>query len=527
MEKKSAAPANRVPNLFIEKHQKDVMGILHSFDRLRLQGSLRYLYCGEIFEEYLSQAKVLYKDFKRFATGLTNEVCQGAERLAQSLKRPFTYLNSSALSKEDLARKLAERDGIKEGLVAIFRCVEPCRTYKMRGNYQTKMLKPRLELGKCLHLYFYVQHRRLGLLHLRLQTWFPFLIHICLNGHDWLACQMDERGLRYRKADNRFTWLEDFHKAQDLADRQLRTDWVSLCEQLRKTYHPLHEKIARPLGGLSYYWTAPQTEFSSDVLFHDQRVLERLVPRLMLHGMLNLGCEQVMRFLGKQLNGQFGGEVVTDWRRRSEGVRLKHWVNRNSIKLYNCLNVLRPETTIHDAEDLKVFRTPETRPHAPMAWYPLRRGVADLYRRAQISRAANDRYLTALAAASITTPLAQEAVNVCRPVRREQRRHRALNPFDTADAQLLAAVNRGEWALKGFRNRDVRALLFGQTNDKKQQRSQAAKISRRLALLHAHGLIAKVSRTYRWQVTKKGQRILTALLAARQADTDKLIKLAA
>ena len=527
MEKKNSAPANRVPNLFIEKHQKDVMGMLHSFDRLRLQGSLRYLYCAKIFEEYLSKAKVLYKDFKQFATGLTNEVCQGAERLAQSLNRPFTYLNSSALSKEELAREIVERDGIKEGLVAIFRCVEPCRTYKMRGNYQTKKLKPHLELGKCLHLYFYVQHPRLGLLHLRLQTWFPFLIHICLNGHDWLARQMDEKVLRYRKADNRFTWLEDFHKAQDLADAQLRTDWVSLCEQLRETYHPLHDKIARPLDGLSYYWTAPQTEFSSDVLFHDQRVLDRLVPRLMLHGMLNLGCEQVMRFLGKQLNGQFGGEVVTDWRRGSEGVRLKHWVNLNSIKLYNCLNVLRPETTIHNAEDLKVFRTPETRPDAPMAWYPLRRGVADLYRRAQISRAANDRYLTALAAASITTPLAEEAVKVCRPVRQNQRRHRALNPFDAADAQLLAAVNRGEWALKGFRNREIRALLFGETKDKKQQRSQAAKVSRRLALLHAHGLIAKVSRTYRWQVTEKGHRILTALLAARQADTDKLISLAA
>jgi hypothetical protein len=247
----------------------------------------------------------------------------------------------------------------------------------------------------------------------------------------------------------------------------------------------------------------------------------------MLHGMLNLGCEQVMRFLGKQLNGQFGGEVVTDWRRGSEGVRLKHWVNRNSVKLYNCLNVLRPETTINDAEDLKVFRTPETRPHAAMAWYPLRRGVADLYRRAQISRAANERYLTALAAASLTTPLAQEAVKVCRPVRREQRRHRALNPFDATDAQLLAAVNRGEWALKGFRNREIRTLLFGETKDKKQQRSQAAKVSRRLALLHAHGLIARVSRTYRWQVTEKGHRVLTALLAARKADIDKLIKLAA
>src|SRR5437867_5481663 len=98
MQKKTSAPTNHAPNAFIEKHQKEVMGILHSFDRLRLQGSLRYLYCAKIFEEYLSQAKVLCKDFKQFATGLTNEVCQGAERLAQSLKRPFTYLSSSALS---------------------------------------------------------------------------------------------------------------------------------------------------------------------------------------------------------------------------------------------------------------------------------------------------------------------------------------------------------------------------------------------------------------------------------------------
>src|SRR4029434_7727243 len=113
MEKKSSVPANRVPNLFIEKHHKDVMGILHSFDRLRLQGSLRYLYCGEIFEEYLSKAKVLCKDFKQFATGLTNEVCQSAERLAQSLKRPFTYLTSSALSKEQLATTRARAGGCR------------------------------------------------------------------------------------------------------------------------------------------------------------------------------------------------------------------------------------------------------------------------------------------------------------------------------------------------------------------------------------------------------------------------------
>ena len=104
MEKKSSAPANRVPNLFIEKHQKDVMGMLQSFDRLRLQGSLRYLYCAKIFEEYLSKAKVLCKDFKQFATGLTDVVFERADQLAQSLKRPFNFLYIMALSYEYLAR---------------------------------------------------------------------------------------------------------------------------------------------------------------------------------------------------------------------------------------------------------------------------------------------------------------------------------------------------------------------------------------------------------------------------------------
>ena len=503
------------------------MGILHALDRVRFQGSLRYLYSLEIFEEYLSKAQVLFKNFKAYAEGITGQICQTAQQLAKSLGRPYQYFASSQISKEEQAQGLIQKDGLKEGLVALFSCVEPCRTYKMRGNWQTKMLEPRLELSKCLHLYFYVLHPRFGLLHLRLQTWFPFLIHICLNGHQWLARQMTAKGLGYRKSDNKFTWIEDFQVAQALADEQLRTDWVTFCEELRRTYHPLHEQITQPLKGLSYYWTAPETEFSSDVIFRDQASLDRLFPRLILHGMLNLGCEQVMRFLGKQLNGQFGGEVVTDLRRGSEGVRLKHWVNDNSLKLYNHLNVLRPEVTINDAEDLKVYRTPETRPDAKKAWYPLRRGVADLYRRAQISRAANERYLSALAAASLTNPLAEEAVTICQPLRQHGRRYRALNPFETDDAQLLAAVNRGEWALKGFRNRDIRTLLFGKPKDKKQERSQGAKVSRKLALLHAHGLIAKVSRTYRWQLTQKGRRILTALLAARNADTDKLMSLAA
>jgi hypothetical protein len=524
---RSLSTTDRALNPFLQQHQDKVMGIVHGLDRVRFQGSLRYLYHRDVFREYLYQLKVLWKDFKAFACDLTRRVHQTAVDMAKAAGRPYHYLRSTNLSKEELISALLKEAPVSEGLVAVLSCVEPCRTYKVYGNRQTQKLELRLESSRCLHVYFYVQHRQWGLLHLRLQTWFPFLIHICVNGHERLARQMDEKGLRYERADNRFTWLKDFAGAQRLADEQLQTDWVKLCEELRRTYHPLHAEIGRPLGGLSYYWTAQETEYASDVLFHQRAVLDRLFPRLVRHGILQFNCSQVMRFLGKRLDANFTGKVVSDLRRRNEGVRLKHWVSLNSIKLYNSLNVLRGETTINHAEDLRVFRSPETRPDAPKAWHPLRRGVADLHRRAELSRAANERYLAAMAAANDGTALSEQAVVVCQPVLRKGRRHRALNPFNPADAQLLQLVNDGSWTIKGFRNRDLRLHLFKPTTDSKLRRRQAAQVTRRLALLHAHGLIAKISRTHRWQVTARGRRLITALLAARSANTEQLVSLAA
>jgi hypothetical protein len=189
--------------------------------------------------------------------------------------------------------------------------------------------------------------------------------------------------------------------------------------------------------------------------------------------------------------------------------------------------VFRSEATINEPKDFRVWRGPENNPEGPKRWRILRRSVADLYRRAEVSRAATDRYLTALAAVHVQTPLAEQAARVCRAVRRDGRRYRALNPLGEADAQLLAIVNRGEFALNGFRNRDVRARLYNATEDRRRERQQMAAVGRRLRLLRAHGLIAKVPKTHRYVVTEKGRRVITALLAARQASTEKLTALAA
>ena len=169
----------------------------------------------------------------------------------------------------------------------------------------------------------------------------------------------------------------------------------------------------------------------------------------------------------------------------------------------------------------------EGKSDGPKAWRQLRRTVADLPRRAELMKAWGDRQLGAFAAVHHGEALAESAVGVCQPVVRKGRRHRALNPFSPADSALLTAVNRGEFVIGGLRNADVQALLYPTTPDGMTARQLASRVSRQLSLLRAHGLIARLGKSRRYKVSKKGRTIITAFLAAAQADTEKLTKLAA
>jgi len=266
-------------------------------------------------------------------------------------------------------------------------------------------------------------------------------------------------------------------------------------------------------------------------MFRSAAALAALYPRLIRHGMQHLGSVDVMRFLGRKVpahNGRYGtfqGEVVSDLKERPEGMRIKHRVNRNWIKMYDKQgSVLRIETTLNDARDMKVYRPKEGDPRGPKEWRYLRKGVADLHRRAQVSQAANERYLEALAAVEQTRALGELAAGLCRPVTWNGRRVRALNPLSSEDARLLESINRGEFTLNGFRNRDLQGLLYGSSPaDPQEARRRSAAVTRKLRLLRAHGLIRKVQKTHRYLLTAAGARTITALLAAKAANTAKLV----
>lgn len=495
--------------------------------------SLRPLYRPQIMMSYLNRLRVLLKDFAGFAADWTERVRAAARELAQRRGRPLRYLHGSSERKELLAQQQARQDGISNGLIGIWSVIEPCLTYFVRRDREQKKLVLRLESGKCLHYYFYFLHEQLGLLHLRLQTWFPFTIHVCLNGRHWLARQLEQSGIGYVQRENCFTWIEDVSKAQALARAQLKSRWPLLLQPLIEQCHPHAAELCYPLA-LSYYWSVTESEYATDVMFKSPAALARLYPALVHQGIRHFGSTDVLRFLGHktQLNGRVHGnhqgEVLSSLKHRPEGVRLKHQANGNSIKLYDKQgSVLRVETTLNRPHQFRVYRASERNPNAKKRWQVLRRGVGDLHRRAQICEAINGRYLHALASVRAGESIGQLVKTVCRPVQEKGRRYRGLNPWAEPDAALLKLINRGEWTLSGFSNRDLRSALYPHHADPLEQRRQSGRITRALARLRAHGLITRITGTYRYRLTRQGRRILTALLAAYQADTEKLMALAA
>lgn len=515
-----------VPSAFVSKFGRHITGFLSGFDRLRFHGTLRMLFQPSILELYLLRQGVLVKDFKTFAQGLTERIKLLAKEAATSAGRPVRYLPSWTQSKEDLAREIARKDRIKTGLIVVFSAVEGCTSYTVRGNRETKKLDLVLQPSRCTHLYHYFLHEQFGLCHVRVQTWFPFTVDICLNGRQWLARQMTRAGLRFEQRDNCFVRVSDPVRAQALLDEQLKTDWPKALDALLSAAHPLHPELEAPLGQC-YYWSASQTEYATDVMFRDPAVLATLYPQWRHHGIHTFASADVLRYLGYRTPAMFRGEVTSTLKRRPEGVRLKHMANGNSLKMYDKEGeLLRVETTIVNPREFRVYRASERSVAGKNKWLRMRRGVADLWRRAEVSRAANTRYLTALASVTDKPPLHAAAGPACRAVTVAGQRFRPLNPW-AQDAATLEIISRGEFALNGLRNRDLRRELFARASDRNEQRRQSGAITRKLALLRAHGLIKKVSGTHRWVLTDNGRRIVTALLAARNADVDQLTQLAA
>jgi hypothetical protein len=503
---------------FLDKHRDQILGTLSCPDRIIIKGYLPFAYAAGM-ERFLDQQGILIKDFGRFAEEQSTRIKLHAKEIAG---RYYEHLDRR-VRKDERARAIARSRRIKAGLVCVFGTVEPCQSFKIvRGRRRPRLINAR---RKCLFLYFYYLHASLGLIHVRIQTWFPFTIQVYLNGHEWLARRMRAEQLDYFRSGNAFTWLADPERAQLLADEFSRSPWLLPLHELAFAVNPL---LADLLRSFDYRWVIDQAEYATDILFRDRKTLQAIFPRLLRHATVSFSAEDVLRFFGHARVRRWSANDTTDAKKTVYGARIKHRLHGNWLKMYDKRgSVLRVETVINQPRHFRVWRYGTRNGRSVSGWFPMAKRVTNLDRYAQISRGANHRYLNSLAA--VTSPAQTEVAlhRIADPVLDKGRRVRGLNPAAQAERAIFQAVLRGEHAIQGFRNADLRKNMGLPCGKSLASRKASAATSRALHRLHVHGLIAKVPRSRRWRPTKAGLAFMALSVGLCDSNFMKQLDIAA
>jgi hypothetical protein len=320
---------------FTDKYADQITGVLTGFDRLVFRATPRRLNFGYFdrnlkafvakgMEEYCWQNKVLFKNYSEHVQAVSERLKKQSLQPFRDQGLPVMFVQSASIDKEALARTVAENNNITSGLVCAISVMEPSPTFEHRGTHITRRVRP------CHVLYHYQIHPELGWMHARIQTWFPFNIQIGLNGHEWLAQKMNQEGLKYVQERNCFPWIEDFPRAQQIMHQQLNSNWTGLLEGFAAQLNPAHDQIFERYP-THYYWTCYQSEWATDVVFRDADFLQRLMPRLIRHALLDFSCTDVLRYHGRPVrrdSGQFqreGADRSEDPLARAKGKVYAGW----------------------------------------------------------------------------------------------------------------------------------------------------------------------------------------------------------
>ena len=201
-----------------ERYDDRIAGVLSCYDRVVVTGTLPTVCYAAGMTKFLYAIGVRIFDYPQFASTLRDRVRERAASLAAEAGITIEHIAKSHIRKEAVVAEVLKRRGEHPGLVHVISAMEACGAYQPWHDKQTHKTFVRPDSGKCLHYYFYFIDAELGLVYLRVPTWAPFRLQFYCNGHSWLARQLMAQGIGFTAADNAFIRIDDWQRAQDLAD---------------------------------------------------------------------------------------------------------------------------------------------------------------------------------------------------------------------------------------------------------------------------------------------------------------------
>jgi hypothetical protein len=530
-----------------------IIGVTSGFDRIVFQGMIRPLMYPEGAMGFFHRRRIRFVDAKKWVTDQTRRLVSAVEQWSLSeCGEGICYLPSSSTRKDSLARERQQKKKVTAGLVGTWSCLEMGTSYRLAYGEGAPQL--RCDSTRHKHLYIYLDHEDYGFMSIRVQTWLPYRLQIAMNGREWLSRQLSKAGIGFEQLGNKILQVEDIDAAQRFLTEQLSTNWCSLLDSFVRIAFPT---ITSTVGmDLSYTWTLWQSEWATDFLFRDRQALADAMGSMVRHAFIGGHPERLLHYFGHpaKKNGQpyrnFGGALQSNIIELDNGYRIRHWLNRNSVKMYNEANVLRIESTINPpgrwrecvegaagpcgrgveqpAGAVEGVRGGEgASDEAPTQLLPLRKGVADTFLRASVCQRINERFADYVASTRSSTPLRSVLEQVATRKRKRGRSVRALEPTGK-DRELLTAIADPRFTVGGFCNKQLRQRLVDTPRYSGNTDKQRSGITTRsIRLLRDHGVIRKLPKARRYQLTARGRQLVIALLAALAASTEQLTEMAA
>jgi hypothetical protein len=489
----------------MDRYDDRIAGVLSCYDRVVITGTLPGVCYADGMTRYLNANGIRIFDYPQFAMELRDRVRSGAASLAAEAGITIEHITKSHIRKEAVVARVLEQRGEHPGLVHIISAMEACDSYRPWHDKGTGKTFVRPDSGKCLHYYFYFLDAWFGLIYLRVPTWAPFRLQFYCNGHSWLARRLTAEGIGYTMADNAFVRIDDWVRAQELAD-SLSPD------RLHRTLDRYAERCCPVLDvfGQSYHWSLMQVEYATDLAFRSTTTLGPLYEQLVRQSVLSVKAEQVATFLGRQITPLLAQEIGSQFSTRIEGTCIKHRFGKCSIKMYDKAGiVLRIETTTNDVSSFKHHRKVEHRKGpATRALAPVKKSIYSLIDLREILLGCNRRYLAHLSALDDVSAGVRALGRVTKPHDVDGRTVKGINFFEPGDSALLQALQNPRVNIAGIRRGDLLPDLgmFSPT-----------RLSRQLRRLLDIGVIKRVIGTYRYYLTKAGRAATAAAGRLTQA----------
>lgn len=431
-----------------------------------------------------------------FATALvmsrmTRAFVAAVERFAEQHDIPLVPFEKGD-RKEEIFQQHLKRFGLKQGVVLIGKAQERATVYRTvkRRCAKTGRTYPWLMKSTAMvnHYYFYCVDKEFGPFFLKFCSYFPYNAKLCLNGHEYAKAQLAQRGIGYDAPDNAILACDDPEALQRICDGLSAAKVDALLRRwLARLPHPF-TRLDRQ-AGFRYELSILQAEFSLTQVL-DQPRAGRLFFERVIRDNIDLGRPRNVQLIFdrriiKTTPSRFRSRVIT------HGVIPSLWIDykTSTIKQYfKQQRALRTETTVNNTWEFDIGRA-----------------IKNLPALREVAFAANRRLLDVQRLDHDPTLGQEEFDRLTQPTVINGQRTSGLAFADPVVLAVLSALLLFRLLPRGFSNRELRdhvaQLLASPAGE-----FTPGQMSYQLRRLRLKGLITRIPKTHRYEVSDTGLR---------------------